>query len=89
MVTLIIIHSYFQTGKSSWTVVNLTPITETSLTMPNLRESAEYEFSVTDAENKAGLGKPSNMSGAFVAKPPYSKSKFGSDWPVFSKADYI
>ncbi len=53
-----------------WTKVNAVPVEETTFKVPGLNEGSEYEFRVI-AENKAGLGKPSEASTPIVAKPPY------------------
>ena len=53
-----------------WVVVEKEMFTECSVTLKKLREGTEYMVRVT-AENKAGLGKPSEPSTAFIAKAPY------------------
>ncbi|XP_038047568.1 titin-like [Patiria miniata] len=58
------------TSKMGWTVANRVPITDTTFTVPNLREGTEYEFRII-AENKAGTGKPGAASQPKLAKAPY------------------
>nr|XP_006823015.1 PREDICTED: titin-like [Saccoglossus kowalevskii] len=55
---------------STWSKVNRYPVKEMSYTVTDLKEGSEYEFRVA-AENKAGVGKPSESTGPQVAKPPY------------------
>jgi titin len=47
-------------------------ISNTSKTFNDLVEGTEYEYRVV-AENEAGLSKPSETTGVFVAKDPYGK----------------
>jgi len=59
------------TGYSSrWTKVNREPIKATMMTFDDLIEGSEYNFRVC-AENEAGVSKPSEATGTFVAKDPY------------------
>lgn len=61
------------TGYSSrFTKVNRDPISATTKSFNDLVEGTEYEFRVV-AENEAGLSKPSETSGVFVAKDPFDK----------------
>nr|XP_006823014.1 PREDICTED: titin-like [Saccoglossus kowalevskii] len=53
-----------------WSKVNKISVTDTSYKVEGLKEGNEYEFRVC-AENKAGVGKPSDSSGVKKAKPPY------------------
>ena len=47
-------------------------MTEATFSVGGLQEGSEYEFRVT-AENKAGLGQPSETSAKIVAKHPYGR----------------
>ena len=58
---------------TKWTKVNRYAVTETTFKVSDLREGTEYEFHVA-AENKAGLGKFSELSQKKVAKQPYGES---------------
>jgi len=61
------------TGYSSRFVkVNRDPINKTQQTYNDLVEGTEYEYRVL-AENEAGISKPSETTGVFVAKDPYGK----------------
>ena len=60
-----------QAYSSRYTRINKNPITDTRYTVKNLVEDEEYEFRVV-AENAAGTGKPSDTTGSFVAKDPYT-----------------
>ena len=53
---------------SRWTKVNISTIQETSFTVTGLQEGEECDFRVT-AENKAGLGKPSNSTSLKITPP--------------------
>ncbi len=53
-----------------WRRVNSKEVTVTSFTVSSLKEGNTYEFRVT-AENKAGVGKPSQTSQVYTAKAPY------------------
>ena len=56
-----------------WTVASRDEmVTETSFVVRDLREGEEYQFRVA-AENKAGVGKPSEPSEPRVIKPAYGK----------------
>jgi len=52
--------------------VNRDPISRTQQTYSDLVEGTEYEYRVL-AENEAGVSKPSDSTGVFVAKDPYGK----------------
>jgi hypothetical protein len=56
---------------SRWIKVNRDLHTKTSMTFSDLIEGEEYDFRVL-AENEAGVGKPSEASGMFVAKEPFT-----------------
>ena len=59
------------TGYSTrWIKVNRDLHTKTSMTFDDLIEGNEYDFRVC-AENEAGVGKPSESTGRFVAKDPF------------------
>ena len=53
---------------SRWSKVNVSTIQETTFTVSGLQEGEEYEFRVT-AQNKAGLGKPSNPASLKITPP--------------------
>ena len=53
-----------------WTPVAQTM--DTAYTVTGLKDGTEYEFRVA-AENKAGLGKYSEVTEAVMAKEPYGK----------------
>ena len=55
---------------SRWSEV--TKVTSTEFKVTGLKEGSEYQFRVS-AENKAGVGKPSEPSESKVAKLPYGK----------------
>ena len=55
---------------SRWTEV--TTVSSTEFKVTGLKEGSEYQFRVS-AENKAGVGKPSEPSESKVAKLPYGK----------------
>lgn len=56
--------------------MNRTQVLKTGFNVTNLSEGDSYEFRVT-AENKMGVGKPSDSTQKVTAKPPYSKYIFG------------
>ena len=56
---------------SRWIKVNRDLHTKTSMTFSDLIEGNEYDFRIV-AENEAGVGKPSEASGMFVAKEAYT-----------------
>ena len=59
------------TGYSSrWTKVNKKAISTLEMTFDDLVQGDEYEMRVS-AVNEAGVSKPSETSGRFVAKNPY------------------
>ena len=53
-----------------WIKVNKTPTKSLTMDFSDLMEGSDYEFRVS-AENEAGIGKPSETTGKFVAKNPY------------------
>ncbi|XP_071942196.1 twitchin-like isoform X2 [Antedon mediterranea] len=57
-----------------WIKVNKSPVMGNKMTAKGLVEGKEYQFRVT-AENKAGLGKPSEESDVVTAKPQFEKPK--------------
>jgi len=57
---------------SRFVKVNRDPIARTQQTFSDLVEGTEYEYRVL-AENEAGISKPSETTGVFVAKDPYGK----------------
>ena len=59
-------------GRSRFLKVNHDSISDVSKAFKDLIEGTEYEFRVL-AENEAGLSKPSESSGIFVAKDPFDK----------------
>jgi len=62
-----------QNGFSTrWTKMNKTPVTKCRLDVKDLVEFSEYVFRIV-AENEAGPGKPSAVTGTIVAKDPFSK----------------
>jgi len=52
--------------------VNRDAVSRTQQTYSDLVEGTEYEYRVL-AENEAGISKPSETTGVFVAKEPYGK----------------
>ena len=58
---------------SRWSRVNDYSTQDVEFIVSGLKQGSEYEFRVA-AENKAGVGKPSESSGYKVAKPPYGES---------------
>ena len=60
------------TSSTRWVKVSRESITETTFKVKDLNEGTQYEFRVT-AENKAGLGKPSDVSKAWIAKSKYGE----------------
>lgn len=61
-----------QAYSTRWTRASKTALTSPMFTIKNLIEGEEYEFRVI-AENDAGLSKPSDSTGTFVAQDPYTK----------------
>ena len=61
------------TAKDRWVKVTRGTIKETSFDVKDLTKDVEYEFRVS-AENKAGIGEPSQPSKRAVAKLPYGES---------------
>ena len=59
-----------------WTTIGKP--TKTSFKVTNLRTGSEYEFQVR-AENKAGVGEPSQATKPIVAKDAYGKLTFLTD----------
>jgi titin len=57
---------------SRWIKANRDPLDATSKKFNDLVEGTEYEYRVL-AENEAGVSKPSETTGVFVAKDPYTK----------------
>ena len=55
---------------SRWTKVNKKPTKKMELPINDLMEKSDYEFRVC-AENEAGVGKPSETTGRFIAKNPF------------------
>lgn len=53
----------------TWAKVNRRPVIDRTIKASQLTEGSEYEFRVI-AINKAGLGKPSDASGAALAVDP-------------------
>ena len=53
-----------------WIKVNKKPTTKMSMTIDDLIEGSDCEYRVC-AENEAGIGKPSDTTGKFIAKDPY------------------
>ena len=62
-----------ETGKDRWVKVTRGAIRETTFEVKDLVKDAEYEFRVS-AENKAGIGEPSQPSKRAVAKLPYGNN---------------
>ena len=54
-----------------WIKVNRQPIDTLTQTFSDLMEDTQYEYRVC-AENEAGIGKPSQTTGAFKAKDPFT-----------------
>ena len=57
----------------TWTRVLETKMVDVECTITGLKEGSEYQFRIS-AENKAGVGKPSEPSTPLTAKLPYGKS---------------
>ena len=57
--------------------MNRTQVLNTEFKVMNLNEGDSYEFRVT-AENKMGVGKPSDSTQKVTAKKPYSKWSYKS-----------
>ena len=55
---------------SRWIKVNREPIADCHLSFTDLEEGMEYEFRVC-AVNEAGVSKPSDTTGRFIAKDPF------------------
>ena len=55
-----------------WSRVNRESVLETSMKVKDLTEGTVYVFRVC-AENKAGVGEPSQPTMPTVAKPPYGR----------------
>ena len=55
-----------------WSRVNVEPVTGLSYHITDLMQGEEYTFRVS-AQNKAGVGKPSDASKPVIPKPPYGK----------------
>ena len=53
-----------------WSKVNKKPVTKLKLAIDDLMEKSDCEFRVC-AENEAGIGKPSETTGRFIAKNPF------------------
>ena len=70
----------------SWTRVLETKTTDVECTITGLKEGSEYQFRVS-AENKAGVGKPSEPSTPLVAKSPYGR--FESKEEVICAGSYF
>ena len=60
-----------QSYSTRWTRVNRSPLTTLMHTVKDLTEDEEYEFRVL-AENEAGQSKPSESTGVFRARDPYT-----------------
>ena len=61
-----------QAYSNRWVKVNREPLRDTMFKITDLTEEEEYEFRVC-AENEAGVGKPSETTGTFVARDPFTK----------------
>ena len=55
-----------------WTKINRHTVTDTTFRVTGLKPNDEYQFRVI-AENKAGVGRPSDNTEPIIAKPPYGK----------------
>lgn len=56
-------------GAVRWTRANKSPITDTTFSVPDLKEGSEYEFRVS-AENKAGVGPASEPTKSVKVEKP-------------------
>ena len=68
------------TVSERWMKVTKAPLKELNFTVGDLIENTQYQFRVS-AENKAGLGEPSEPSQIIKAKLPFGKlgrSRFGA-----------
>ena len=72
------------TAKDRWVKVTRGTIKETSFEVKDLTKDVEYEFRVS-AENKAGIGEPSQPSKRVVAKLPYGQTYITSFSLCYSK----
>ena len=61
-----------QAYSNRWVKVNKIPTRDTMFKITDLLEDEEYEFRIV-AENEAGAGKPSETTGTFTARDPYTK----------------
>ena len=61
-----------QAYSNRWVKVNKQPTRDTMFKISDLLEDEEYEFRIV-AENEAGIGKPSETTGTFTARDPYTK----------------
>ena len=60
------------TSSNRWLKINKEIVKELTQKITDLVESNEYEFRIS-AENKAGVGEPSKVTPAFMAKDPWGK----------------
>ena len=60
------------TSSSRWLKINKDVITELKMTIDDLIDDNEYELRVM-AENKVGVGPPSEPTKPFVAKNPFGE----------------